>query len=142
MNNDAYKKLLQDYVNAPYEVLLNVAKNSLAKIMPAFNEIADDGNGAKFVLPFICTTLAVDGKFTQLEFKFVNDLLDANYGFDQFKGIVNSYYSSEWVQAVDNLIDACPSDLKESLLCFCLAFASVDEKIAKEEVSFISKLID
>ena len=141
MANEKYNQLLQDFVNAPYDVLLAVANDSLAKVMPVFNEIADDGNGASIVLPFICTALAVDGKFSELEYKFVKDLIGVDESYDYFKEVVQNYYTAEWVNAVDGLIDSCPDELKNSLLSFCLAFVSVDEKISKEENAFIAKLM-
>jgi len=141
MANDSYSKLLQDYVNAPYDVLLAVANDSLAKIMPVFNELAEDGNGAGFVLPFICTALAVDGKFSELEYKFVKDLLGIDQSYDYFKNVVQSYYTGEWLQLVDGLIDSCPEELKNALLSFCLAFVAVDEKISREENAYIAKLM-
>ena len=94
MANENYNKLLQDYVNAPYDVLLAVANDSLAKVMPVFNEIAEDGNGASIVLPFICTALAVDGKFSELEYKFIKDLLEIDQSYDYFKSVVQNYYSA------------------------------------------------
>lgn len=141
MANDSYSQLLQNYVNAPYDVLLAVANDSLAKVMPVFNEVAKDGNGAGLVLPFICTALAVDGKFSELEYKFVKDLLEIDQSYDYFKEVVQQYYSAEWIEAVDGLIDACPADVKNALLCFCLAFVSVDEHISREENAFIAKLM-
>ncbi len=141
MANENYNKLLQDYVNAPYDVLLAVANDSLAKVMPVFNEIAEDGNGAGIVLPFICTALAVDGKFSELEYKFIKDLLEIDQTYDYFKTVVQNYYSAEWINAVDGLIDSCPDELKTALLSFCLAFVAVDEKISKEENAFIAKLM-
>ena len=142
MANEKYDKLLQDFVNAPYDVLLAVANDSLEKIMPVFNEIAEDGNGAKVVLPFICTALAVDNKFSELEYKFLKDLLGIDKSYDYFKNVVQNYHSAEWIKAVDGLIDSCPDDLRNSLLSFCLAFVSVDEKISKEENAFIAKLME
>ena len=141
MANENYNKLLQDYVNAPYDVLLAVANDSLAKVMPVFNEIAEDGNGASIVLPFICTALAVDGKFSEREYKIIKDLLEIDQSYDYFKSVVQNYYSAEWINAVDGLIDSCPEELKTALLSFCLAFVSVDEKISKEENAFIAKLM-
>ena len=141
MANEKYNQLLQDFVNAPYDVLLAVANDSLAKVMPVFNEIAEDGNGASAVLPFICTALAVDGKFSELEYKFIKDLLEINESYDYFKEVIQQYYSEEWFNAVDRLIDACPDELKNALLSLCLAFVSVDEHISREENGFIAKLM-
>ena len=141
MSNVSYDQLLQNYVNAPYSVLLSVANESLARIMPLFNEVAKDGNGASVVLPFICTAIAIDGKFSELEYKFVKDVTGISASYDEFKNIVQEFYCDEWVQATDKLIDSCPDEIKNSLLSFCLAFVAVDEKISREENSFIAKLI-
>ena len=142
MANSKYEQLLKDYVNAPYDVLLAVAQDSLCKVMPYFNSAANDGNGAALVLPFICVTLAVDGKFTDLEYKFMGDLVgghDASY--DDLKNIVQQYYSAEWIEAIDKVVDACPAEINNALISFCLAFAAVDETISREENAFIAKLI-
>ena len=109
--------------------------------MPVFNRLADDGNGASIVLPFICTTLAVDGRFTELEYRFVKDVTGVSQSYDDFKSVVQNFYSDEWVSSIDKVIDACPSDVKESLLSFCLAFVAVDETITREENAFIAKLL-
>ena len=133
-------ELLQNYVNLDYEDILSIANTSLAEIMPVFNELADDGNGAKFVLPFICTSLAVDGKLSKLEYKFICDLI-GDMDYDTVLSNVQEYYSDSAVEFVDNVCDACPDDLKTSLLTFCLAFLAVDETISREEVAFVKRLL-
>lgn len=133
-------ELLQDYVNLDYNSLLAIANNSLSEIMPVFNELADDGNGAKFVLPFICTSLAIDGKLSKIEYKFVCDLI-GDMDYDVVLSNVQEHYSDSSVEFVDNVCDACPDALKTSLLAFCLAFLAVDETISREEVAFIKRLL-
>ena len=135
-----YEQLMQNYVNAPYSVLLSVARESLNKVMPVFNRLADDGNGASIVLPFICTSLAVDGKLSKIEYKFVCDLI-GDMDYDVVLSNVQEHYSDSSVELVDNMCDACPDDLKTSLLAFCLAFLAVDETISREEVAFIKRLL-
>lgn len=137
----SYDQLMQNYVNAPYSVLLSVANDSLDKIMPFFSQIDDDGNGANIVLPFICTALAVDGRFSELEYKFVCDVTGIQTTYEEFKVFVNSFYTPKWIEANDNMIDACPEEIKHSLLSFCLAFLAVDETITREENAFIYRLI-
>ncbi len=136
-----YEQLMQNYVNAPYSVLLSVAVESLNKVMPVFNEIADDGNGASVVLPFICTALAVDGRFSELEYKFVKDVTGLTYSYEDFKNVIQNFYSDEWIAATDKLVDACPDEIKNSLISFCLAFVAVDETITREENAFVYRLI-
>ena len=142
MANVTYNELMQNYVNADYDVLLGVANNMLNDLMPFFAKYADDGNGASVVLPFICTALAVDGKVSELEYRFVKDVTGIDVPYDEFKGFVQQFYSDAWVERADKLADACPQEIKTSLLSFCLAFLAIDEKISKEENGFISKLLD
>ena len=137
----SYEQLMQNYVNAPYSVLLSVATESLDKVMPFFSQVAEDGNGANVLLPFICTALAVDGKFSELEYKFVSDVTGINSTYEEFKQFVQGFYTIHWIEANDRIIDSCPEEIKHSLLAFCLAFLAVDETITREENAFIYKLI-
>ncbi len=141
MSNSTYEQLMQKYVNAPYSLLLSIAVDSINHVMPIFDQIADDGNGASVVLPFICTALAVDGKFSDLEYQFVKDVTGLTYSYDEFKTVVQNFYSDKWVAATDKLVDACPDEIKQYLISFCLAFVAVDEKISREENAFIYRLI-
>ena len=141
MSKVTYEQLMQNYVNAPYDVLLSVANSSLEKLMPYFAEFAEDGNGANVLLPLLCVTVAVDGKFSELEYKFVKDVTGIDETYDNFKNFVQQFYADEWFETVDKLIDSCPDEIKNSLLSFCLSFTAVDEKISREENAFIAKLI-
>ena len=136
-----FNELMQNYVNLPYSQLLSIARNSLLKITPVFNKIADDGNGAKYVLPIICCSLAVDGKFTKLEYKFITDLI-GDVDYDTVLAVVQQNYSENAQQYADNVLDACGDDLKLELLTLCLCLTAVDETISREEAAFIKRLID
>jgi len=138
----SFNEILQDIVNQSYEQLLQNANDALNDLMPFFNEVADDGDGAKFIVPIICTVMAADGKFSQLEFKFIKELLNSSMSYDEFKSVIQHYYSESWRNRVDQLIDACDTKTKASLLCLCTYFAAVDETISKEETAFLRKLMD
>ena len=142
MINSIYEQAMKNYVNASYDTLLALARNTLDNIMPVFDNIAEDGNGASYVFPFICVTLAVDGQFTELEYRFACDLTGLDVTYDQFKSMVQEYYTEDWIVAIDNLVDRCSDDLKAEILSFCLTFAAVDEKISREENTFIAMLLD
>ena len=144
MSNEALEKfnaLMQEYVNKSYDELLSIANNALGLAMNVFNEIAEDGNGAPYVVPFMSTTLAIDGKFTDLEYKFLNDLLGGGVDYDAAKANVQSHYSDDAVEFVDKIIDACPSEMKAVLLTLVTCFAAVDETISVDEKRFILKLM-
>ena len=138
---NSYDEILKKYVNAPYSTLLSIANESLSIVMPVFNGVAKDGNGAGLVLPFICTAIASDGKFSELEYRFIKDVTGVNKSYNEFKQIIQEYYTDEWIEAVDNLIDKCPDEMKIHLVSFCLTFVAVDETITREENAYIAKLL-
>ena len=136
-----FTELLKEYVNKSYDELLQLAKNALGVLLPAFEEI-QPGKSTTFVLPFICTSLAIDGKFTELEYKFLNDIFGSNVSYEDAKKLVNVHYDADILELVNDLIDSCGAELKAALLLFCLCFTAVDETISREEAAFISILLD
>ena len=127
MSNDAmqqFNALMQEYVDKSYEELFEIANNSLSVVMDVFNKIAKDGNGAPYVVLFISTTLAIDGRFTELEYKFLNELLGGNLSYEAAKENVQAHYDDELFDAADKIIDSCPDNLKSVLLMLVTCFAA------------------
>ncbi len=141
MANVSFEQLMQNYVNAPYSVLLNVAREAVNTAMPVFAKVSKDGNGASILLPFLCVVVAVDGKFSELEYKFIQDVTGIDETYDGFKNFIQQFYTDEWVETIDNMVDACPDEIKNTLLSFALSLAAVDETITRVETAFIAKLI-
>ena len=137
----SFDQLMQKYVDAPYSVLVSIARDSIETAMPAFAKVAKDGNGANILLPFLCVVVAVDGKFSELEYNFVKDVTGIDDTYEGFKNFVQGFYSDEWMQTIDNLVDSCPEEIKNALLCFALSLAAVDHTITRVESAFIAKLI-
>ena len=135
----ALSDILQDFVNEEYDNLLGMAKQAIADILPVFNDLAKDGDGATGLIALFATSLAVDGKLSELEYKFVCDLL-GDKSFDEVKALVAAHYNAETFDLVDKLVDEFPVDMKSKLLTFCCCFLAVDEKISREEVAFVTKL--
>lgn len=133
-------EILQDFVNEPYESLVGIAKASIANLAPIFAKIAEDGKPAKFIIPFFATSLAVDGKLSELEYKFVCDVF-FDMPYEEVKQLVQMHYSEKMVSMVDQLIDSCPVELKSQLVTLCCAFLAVDETISREEVAFVQRLL-
>ena len=133
-------QILQDFVNEPYENLVSMAKSAIGELTPIFNEIAKDGNGAKFVVPFFATSLAVDGRLSELEYKFVCDIF-GDMSYNDVKALVESHYSDDMIALIDGLADSCPVELKSKLVTLCCCFLAVDETISRDEVAFVKRLL-
>ena len=136
-----FNDLLQDFVDKPYEELVSIANGALEVIVDGFSKINTESKPSDFIIPFIATTLASDGKYTQLEHNFLNAVLETDISYDDSKHFVQSYYNEEIFDLVDQMIDACGQDLKNALVIFCLCFAAVDETITREEGAYIAKLL-
>ena len=136
-----FNDLLQDFVDKPYEELVSIANGALEVIVVGFSKINTESKPSDFIIPFIATTLASDGKYTQLEHNFLNTVLETDISYDDSKHFVQSYYNEEIFDLVDQMIDACGQDLKNALVIFCLCFAAVDETITREEGAYIAKLL-
>ena len=136
-----FNEFLQEFVNKPYEELVSIANAALEVIVDGFNKIGAESKPSDFILPFIATTLASDGKYTQLEHNFLNSVLEADLTYEEGKNYVQVYYNEEVLNLVDQMIDACGEDLKNSLIIFCLCFAAVDETVTREESAYLAKLL-
>ena len=141
MANKTFGELLQDFVNKDYDELLSIANGALEVIIEAHSQISPDGQASDFILPFIATTLAVDGQYTQLEHNFLNSLLESDIDYEEGKTCMQSYYNTEIFELVDQMIDACGNELKNAIIIFCLCFAAVDETITREGGAYIAKLL-
>lgn len=143
MANEAIEKfnaLMQEYVDKSYDELYNIANQALSVVMDVFNKVAKDGNGAPYVILFLSTTLAIDGKFTELEYKFLTDLI-GNISYEDAKASVQAHYSNEAIDLADKLIDSCPDELKSVLLMLVTCVAAVDKTITVDEARYIAKLM-
>ena len=136
-----FNELMQSYVNLPYEELVSKAQNDLALLAPVFDEASEDGNGSANLFPIILTCLAVDGKYTVLEYKFLEDVFGRELSYDETKKMVNGFYDEDAQDALDKLIDSCSTELKAVLLDLCTCVMAVDETLDVNELKFIQKLI-
>lgn len=139
----AFEELMQSYVNRDYKELLEIAKHSFAEIRPYLattaNEI-EDASVSKLLVAIIGTCIGTDDQLTPLEISFVKDITGQDA---DFTSEIASYYNDEASRDfVDALFDNCPRDIKPAFFAFCVSFLAVDERISREEVSFIRRLLD
>ncbi|MBO7297549.1 MAG: hypothetical protein J6U60_00720 [Clostridia bacterium] len=137
---EKFNNIMKDFVNKSYEELRDTAKQALAVSMNFFAQFDKDHNGASAVVAFMGTMFAADGNFSALEYQLLKDLV-GEVDYETAKATVQSYYSDEWENAVDQLIDACDTEMKSTILVLVTCFAAVDETIKVEEQRFIAKLL-
>ncbi len=135
------RELLQEYVDLSYKELWEIAYNAWAKMKPYFDKATKDGDGTIFIIGFLGTSLAADGKFTDLECQLVCDLFGVDA--DTAKSVY-SRTSKETLDIIDNVFDEMleTQEIKVAVLTFCLCFLAVDETINRDEIAFIQRLMN
>lgn len=138
--NRTFYDVLKEFEGKSYEELLSLAAGSLSLIANAFSQFATDGQPGELILPFIFTTLGVDGELSDIELKFLNDLFNADFDYESLKKYAVAYNDEEVVELVDKLIDICDEKTKAALLIFCTCFAAVDNNVTCKETDYLIKL--
>ena len=135
------KQILQDFVNEPYEKLVDMAIAAFADIKSTFEKAAPGVDASQLMVSLFATSLAVDGKLTELECEFVSDIFNG-VTYNEIKELVEAHHSAEMVQFVDEFVDGFPVEIKSKLLTLCCCFLAVDETISRDEIAFIYKLCE
>ena len=135
------KQILQDFVNEPYEKLVDMAIAAFADIKNTFEKVAPGVDATQLMVSLFATSLAVDGKLTELECKFVSDIFNG-VTYNEIKELVEAHHSAEMVSFIDEFVDGCPVEIKSKLLTLCCCFLAVDETISRDEIAFIYKLCE
>lgn len=131
--------ILQKYVNADYDTLVEIAQKALTELLPACKEVDPDNDGFLMASGIILAALASDGVLTAIEKKFVCDVLGISEGiFKKFLDLYNDGLS----ELVDKFADTLEGDVKANTLTLVAAVAACDEKITLEESAFIRKILD
>ena len=141
------QELMQKFVDASYEELLDAAKDALNVVYPKIEEVFADNKDVStgdILLMFISTTIASDGYFTDLEYRFFCDLTGTDYSYEKVKGFIAQHLGEEFKKSADILFDNIASDneSKNALFILCLAVCSVDKTINTEEIAFIRRLVE
>ena len=131
-------EMLQEMVNKDYDELVAFAQRAMVEVMPSCKAVDPDNNGILMLTSLILTAVAADGVLTGLERKMLGEVTGlSNDAIDK----MISMYDSRMVDLADRFVDNMGEDVKGHALMLILAFVAVDEKISKEEVRLVQKLL-
>ncbi len=134
----SFNELMQKYVNTDYEVLVDLAKEAVRRLMPYCQKVDPDHNGNYMLASLILSAIGADGVLTTLESKMLSDVMGLNT--DEIKKLI-SMFDNRMADLADHFADNMGEDTKADTLMLITTIASVDEKISKEETAFIKKLM-
>ena len=135
-----FADIIKEFEEKPYEELLSLATGALSLVAKAFSNLASTEQPGELILPFIFTTLGVDGELSEIEAKFLNDLFNADFDYDALKNYTIAYNDEEVIELIDRLIDICDDETKAAMLIFCTCFAAVDKNVTCKETEYLVKL--
>ena len=133
-----FTRLLQDYVNMDYVILVRSAKESYRKLHPVLLEHDPENSGIILTVSLISAAVAADGNFTETEKNFIRDVFDIPAGKIDIFGQLNSESINT---LVDEFADSLSMDYKRELLNIIITVAACDETITRSENSFIQRIM-
>ena len=141
-----FNEILRHYVNMSYDELLSTANESLAELCSALSEFFKDYSGedptADILMLLLANCLGADGQLTDLECRFVNDLLEANHSRDTILSLIHVHKNAEAEHLLDSLMGAMNPAASARMLAVCLCILAVDETITRDEVALVTRLLD
>ena len=134
----SFNELMQKYVNTDYEVLVDLAKEAVRRLMPYCQKVDPDHNGNYMLASLILSAIGADGVLTALESKMLSDVMGLNA--EEIKKLI-AMFDNRMADLADHFADNMNADTKADTLMLITVLAAVDEKISKEETAFIKKLM-
>ena len=134
----SFNELMQKYVNTDYEVLVDLAKEAVRRLMPYCKKVDPDHNGNYMLASLILSAIGADGVLTALESKMLSDVMGLNT--EEIKKLI-AMFDIRMADLADHFADNMNADTKADTLMLITVLAAVDEKISKEETAFIKKLM-
>ena len=101
----------------------------------------DDDTTFNFLTNVIKLFVSADRNCTELECKLFNDVMGTSLTYEQFYNLTNGGSDPEFVQAMDELIDALPDEAKVDVCTFGLTIIAADDTITGAEQALFEKIL-
>ncbi len=138
-----FRSTLQGIVNLSTEDKLKLAITSYTELLPELKKLDSKNNGIALVLAIIGSTVGADGKISSQEAAFILALFKAHgveLTTEDVKKLVINHSGDNWRDLVTKVCSVMPSDKQARLIAFVAAICAIDDRISKEEVSFLADL--
>ena len=133
-----FNDMMHDLVNKDYDELLFMGKVALVDSFKIMSTKTDEDGAVAFVVTFLASALASDGKFTPKEHEFVSDLLgqDADL-LSIMKNIDGTAYAK-----LNAIVDSLAAEEKAKLCFLAACAAAVDKTIDPNELKYLIDLME
>ena len=137
-----FRDLYQQYVNQSHSQRVAVAQKAAASVLSALKEGGiDDDTTFNFLTNVIKLFVSADRNCTELECKLFNDVLGTSLTYEQFYNLTNGGGDPSFIQAMDELIDTLPDEVKVDVCTFGLTIIAADDTITGAEQALFEKIL-
>ena len=119
--------------------LVQFAKTHYAKVYGFITKNFDKEKGKTLMNGTIFTCIAVDGKLSTSESRFVRQFV-GNYTDNEVLSIAGDFTAQQAKDVAQKLCGLFPDDIKESYISLCVAVLAVDKRFDSAEMAFINTL--
>ena len=129
-----FNELYQEYVNHSPAQRVSVAQKAAANVLRALQEGGiDDETRFSFLTNVIKLFVSADRNCSQEEADLFNAVMGTSLSFEQFYNLTNGGGDPKFIQAMDELIDALPDEVKVDVCVFGLTILCADDKLTGAE---------
>ncbi len=129
-------ELLQRIVNMEYDEIKNIAQTAVVKVVPLLEKMVGKDNAFTALIVIITSCVGADGNLTPNEKRLMQDVMGVEP--ENARNVVQNTFDYDFA---NSFFDNCPDEVKQHLLLLCIAFFAVDERISKEEIDFLKRLL-
>lgn len=140
-----FQKMLQTFVDLPYDELLEIAKRQIPVITNAVNRLPSENknmNAPLVLSSAIFACIGIDGRLSDRELRFFNDFLGTSYTSDELVALVATVRGDACLAILYSVSKGFTTDERAALVKLCLSFLSVDGSLERDEIAFIKSLME
>ena len=119
---------LQDFAGKNFNIVYDYIKRS------------SNQNPNKLLVPTIFICVAADNSLSSAEWDFIASFV-GGYSYDQAYATACEFAGSDARYAAKQFADTLPYDVKEALICMCIAVLAVDKRLEGPEMAFLRSLL-
>ncbi len=134
-----FRELLQQYVNTDYSVLVNMARDSYAKVEPLLKALDKDNNGSLLLVAILNAGIGADGQLTVKEKAFLGDAFGLQPA--TVDNMIKLFTGKEF-DLINVLHDKLDGDARFNIFNIVAILAACDETISRDEINFLRKVME
>jgi hypothetical protein len=135
------KEILEEFVEKDYDELMDIFRISYLSFLKTLEkDYHFPTNMANtYAIDLIAASIAADGELAENEITFLKDTFSLKD--DQIQKLFDRGKKPYVVNGIEHMLMILSTDVKEYAITLCLSIIAIDEKITREEVAFIERLL-